>query len=302
MPLNVATTDGLYALANGAGSGPDAFAGRDVTAIAQSGGETWALLDGRDVTRRGPDGGWIEIGVIDRGAGKCLLPAAFGVLVGTSEAHLVQVADDRVAPIDAFDRVPGRDAWFTPWGGPPDTRSLAQGPEGTVYANVHVGGIVRSSDGGDTWEPTIAIQADVHQVAAHRTRDGLVLAASARGLCRSDDAGSTWRYETRDLHARYARAVAVVDDLVFLSVSRGPWGPDAALYRRPLDEDAPFERCREGLPESFDGNIDSGSLAAEGATVVFGTEDGSVYRSTDRGASWNRIAHGLPAVRWVALG
>ena len=55
----------------------------------------------------------------------------------------------------------GRDRWYTPWGGPPDTRSMTSA-DGKVYANVHVGGVVRSADAGRTWQPTaLDIDADV---------------------------------------------------------------------------------------------------------------------------------------------
>jgi hypothetical protein len=54
---------------------------------------------------------------------------------------------------------------------------------------VHVGGILHTSDRGPTWNPTIDIDADVHQVA---TAEGLVLAAGGRGLSTSTEKGATW--------------------------------------------------------------------------------------------------------------
>jgi len=64
---------------------------------------------------------------------------------------------------------------------------------------VHVGGILRTEDRGETWTPTIDIDADVHQVRAHPDRPELVLASAAIGLCRSDDAGLTWRVLAENL-------------------------------------------------------------------------------------------------------
>src|SRR2546429_115455 len=82
----------------------------------------------------------------------------------------------------------GRDRWFTPWGGPPDTRSISEDDE-AVYVNIHVGGILRSVDCGRTWQPTLPIERDVHKVLA---RPGRLYAASARGLAVSPDSGETW--------------------------------------------------------------------------------------------------------------
>ena len=82
---------------------------------------------------------------------ECLLPTQAGVLVGTSEAHLSKLADNGFEPVSSFDHAEGRDAWFTPWGGPPAVRSMSTDPDGAIYANVHVGGVLRSRDGGRSW-------------------------------------------------------------------------------------------------------------------------------------------------------
>jgi len=67
-----------------------------------------------------------------------------------------------------------------------------------LLANVHVGGIPRSVDGGVTWQPTIDIDSDVHEVRAHPKRRGTVVAAAAVGLCTSSDGGATWTVEQAD--------------------------------------------------------------------------------------------------------
>jgi hypothetical protein len=94
--------------------------------------------------------------------------------------------------------------------------------------------------------------------------------------------------------------VAVAGDDVLVSASTGPFTERAAVYRRPLDDGA-FERCIEGLPEWFPSNVDSGCLAASGAEVVLGTDEGEVYRSNDAGRTWERTATLLPAIRAVLV-
>ncbi len=75
----------------------------------------------------------------------------------------------------------------------------------------------------------------------------------------------------------------------------------ARIYRRPLLDDGPFEKCATGLPEWFPFNLDTGQLAAADDEVVLGTADGRVYRSADAGATWELIADELPPVRTVTI-
>jgi photosystem II stability/assembly factor-like uncharacterized protein len=224
---------------------------------------------------------------------RCLLPSGDEALAGTSEAHLYRVRSSAAERIEAFEQVEGRDGWYTPWGGPPDTRSLAVADDGAIYANVHVGGIPKTTDGGLRWAPTIHVDADVHQVLAH---DTLVLAACAPGLAVSSDAGNTWRMDAGGLHGHYCRAVAVGDDTLLVSASTGPFTKQAAVYHRALGSDGRFEKCAGGLPEWFGSNIDTHCLVADGERVAIGTHDGEIWLSEDRGTSWDLAAKGLEGI------
>lgn len=178
---------------------------------------------------------------------------------------------------------------------------MAQDAQGEIYVNVHVGGIPVSSDGGSSFRPTIDVDADVHQVIAHPSQAGRALAATAIGLAETTDGGATWHVTEEGLHASYCRAVAIAEDKVLVSASTGPRGNQAALYRRTLAEKGPFERSGAGLPEWFEGNVDTHCLAASGARAAFGAEDGRVFVSEDAGSTWSEAATGLPPVRCVVI-
>lgn len=259
----------------------------------------WAVVRGTEVRRSRTDG-WETAAEVHGLRANCVLPlGGDGALVGTSEARLLRLDDAGFVSVPGFDEAEGRDRWFTPWGGPPDVRSLAAGPDGTLYANVHVGGVLRSADGGETWEPTsLEIEADVHQVLADPAAPGTVLAAIARGLAVSRDGGNRWEVHDEGLHATYCRAVALTDQGPLVSASRGHHGRDAAVYRFLGDR---FERCREGLPEWFADNLDTHCLDAHGPLAALGTSDGEVFLSWDAGASWELVAEGLPPVCSVLL-
>ncbi|MBI3974947.1 MAG: hypothetical protein HY334_00985, partial [Armatimonadetes bacterium] len=198
--LLIGTSDGLFELR---ASERHTLAGQPVTALAVRDAVAWAILNGREIRRSEGNTAWHVVAQVEARKANCLLPTDSGLFVGTSEAHLLRLRDGGLESVNSFDRIEGRDEWFTPWGGPPATRSLSAGPTGTLYANIHVGRVARSTDGGSTWRPTMDIGADVHQVLAHPADAALVLAASAVGLGISSDGGATWTFRRAGLHATY---------------------------------------------------------------------------------------------------
>ena len=294
-PIFVGTTDGLYQLEATGATGPSWFGGRSVAVLGRENTELWAMLDGRDLWHTiGGGEWWFRVASLEGARGNCVADVRVGLVVGTSEAHLHRLDGEGLVPVEGFERAPGRDAWHTPWGGPPDTRSVSE--DGTaVYVNVHVGGILRSRDFGATWEPTIPIEADVHRVWA--CDDG-VFAACANGLAVSRDQGDSWTM--REGVQAYCRAVAVCGDAVLLSTSDGPRGGHGAIYRAPVAGGA-LQRCTAGLPEWFEDNVDSHCLDAIPDLAALGTVDGRVFVSRDQGSTWEQIATGLPAVERVLV-
>jgi photosystem II stability/assembly factor-like uncharacterized protein len=267
--------------------------GRRVDAIAPEGWELWAIVDGTELWHTAGVDWWFKAAAQATPRLNCVADTRAGVVVGAAEAGLYRVAGEGLERLAGFDQAEGRSEWFTPWGGPPDTRSISEDRE-AVYVNEHVGGILRSTDHGDSWHSTIDINADVHQV---RTRQGHVVAATARGLALSPDQGATWKFNTDGLHATYCRAVAPCGDSLLVSAAKGPRGEEAAVYRGGFGG-GPLVRCREGLPESFDGNVDTYWLDAlpKGELAAFATPDGQIFASTDQGQSWAELANGLPGV------
>ena len=291
------------------GSAQPSLEGHDVQAIAPAGWSTlWAAVDGNEVWRgdRGASNWSRGASLAALGAPglrvTCLADtranAPDGILVGTSHARLVRVDGAKVTLVEGFDTAPGRKRWYTPWGDPPEVRSITEDRD-SVYVNVHVGGVLRSRDGGATWQPTIDISADVHRVV---TGGGNVYAAGAAGLCVSSDSGETWRTAAHGLHAAYCRSVAVCGTALLLSASDGPSAKRAAVYRS-TDGGQTFERCRQGLPDWFEGNIDSLCLDAlpDGNLAAFVSDSGELFTSTDQGTSWSGAAQRLEKVNCVLV-
>ena len=297
MNITVGTSDGLLRVGDGQVA---ELSGRDVAHVIVNDGAWWAIIDGREVWRSADGARWEPVASVEGLTVNCLLATRDGLLAGTSGAHLYRLDGDSLQPIGSFEAAPGRESWFTPWGGPPDVRSIAGSPASAVYVNVHVGGVVASPNGRDDWSPTLEIESDVHQVVYDHD-SGRILAAAARGLGSSEDGGENWTFETAGLHAPYCRAVAVSGDIVLVTASTGPRTNRAAAYRKQLGAGGYLEKCTDGLPDWFPTNIDTHCLATSGETAAFGTSEGTVYASSDQGLTWEKVADRLPAVRCVAF-
>lgn len=291
----VATAAGIVAPGDGS-----ELEGEVVSALVRA-ADAWAVVAPDRILHRDTTG-WHDLAVARGTRVNCLLPRADGLLAGVSPPRVLRVAEGEISTVVDFDEVDESRDWYNPAGPTPDTRSLAATADGVLLANVHVGGILRSPDGGATWAPTIDFHADVHQVRAHPERPEIAFAAAAVGLALSGDGGVTWHILDNGLHATYLRAVALAGDALLVSASNGPRGDGSAIYRCPLAGDLPFERCAHGLPEWLVGNVDTHALDAAGDTVAFADRSGAVYASDDAGRTWDVLASGLATAHAVTVG
>jgi hypothetical protein len=309
MVLVATWRDGLFVLA---GETLDQeLRDQSVRALAPDGRDgALAIVNGRSLHRRAPDGVWSAIATTEL-ALACCVAVREVIYVGTDDARVLRVgADGVIEQLRGFDAVAGRETWYAGSAvingqrvGPPlGIRSITATPDGAVLlANVHVGGVPRSIDGGATWQPTIDVESDIHEVRAHTTRPGVVMAAAAVGLCASNDGGATWNIEQQGLHASYCSAVAFAGDDVFVSASVDHFAAQGAIYRRRVDGHDSLVAVSGGLPAWTDGIIDTGCIATRGSAVAFADQKGNLYVSADTGRSWSRRASGLPSPSSVLI-
>jgi photosystem II stability/assembly factor-like uncharacterized protein len=226
------------------------------------------------------------------------------IYVGTDDARMLQLSYEGgvLDPILGFDSVAGRDTWFAGSAiidgqrvGPPlGIRSVAANSDGSIlFANVHVGGIPRSIDGGRTWQPTIDINSDVHEVRAHPANPDIVAAAAGVGLCMSRDAAATWTIECEGLHAPHCAAVAFSGDDIFISAAIDPFAKEGRIYRRPLQPD--------GSLVAVEGSPDTGCIATKGSSIAAADRGGNLYVSDNFGRTWSRSSTKLPTPSGVLI-
>jgi photosystem II stability/assembly factor-like uncharacterized protein len=285
-------SNGLFVYADGGVH--QELPGQRVEGLASDGrGGALAIVGQGSLRRRSRSGTWSTLaeGELEL---VCGVAIAATVYVGTQDVHVLRVAENGgFEAVPAFDAVAGRDKWYA--GGPPlGVRSMsATCDQTTLLVNVHVGGIPRSSDGGATWQPTIDIDTDVHQVCAHPSRPNVVVAAAAVGLCISRDGGLTWAIEHAGLHACYCSAVAFAGDDVLVAASSDHFAKQGAVYRRSLDGNGPMRPVEGGLPRWLGGIADTGNIAASGSCVAVADHSGNLYLSQDAGSTWSHVASNL---------
>jgi hypothetical protein len=170
-----------------------------------------------------------------------------------------------------------RGEWF-PGAGGMTLHSIQLDPRdrGRIYVGITAAGTFRSDDGGDTWIPRnkhVAADylgdpyADVgqctHKLLLHPARPDRLWQQNHCGVYVSDDCGDTWaRLDGNGLPSDFGFPIAI-----------DPEDPDAAVV----------------FPETgFEYHYSPGGRPA-------------VYRTQDRGASWEPITDGLPEQGWVAV-
>ena len=287
------------------------LAGQPVGALASDGhGGALAIVSGHSLRRRTSDGEWLTLATSEFPLA-CCAAVADAIYVGTDDARVLRVsANGNVEQLRSFEAVAGRDTWYAGSAvingqrvGPPlGIRSIAATADGRVIlANVHVGGIPRSTDSGATWQPTIDIDTDVHEVCAHPTDPDLVIAAAAIGFCISQDGGATWSVEQDGLHASYCSAVAFLGDDILVAASTDHFATQGTVYRRPIGARRPFMPVGGGLPRWIDGIADTRCIATRGSAAAVADRAGNLYVSTDAGSTWLRRAYGLPPPSSVVI-
>ncbi len=213
------------------------------------------------------------------------------VLMGTEAPHLYQISDNGkpAKRMIAFDQLNARDQWYTPWGGPASVRSIAHTGD-WVYADIHVGSIMRSPDRGTTWEPVKpTLHEDVHQVITSHLAETRVYANTADAVYVSEDHGNSWEHRASGLSARYGRAIAVhphEPDCLLATVSQGPGSDVNGQLYRSDNVGRTWSHVTSGFPPSTYNNIDTFQVTFSSDGTAWAVVEKVLYKSDDRGNTW----------------
>lgn len=182
-----------------------------------------------------------------------------------------------------------------------------------IYAALEVAGVLRSADGGDTWQEITGSLApsqdtlDLHGVQCAAAQPGTVFITTRQGPFIGPDRGSEWLpvdfgQFSEVTYTRDLKAAPNDPNTLYISIGAAARSRTGALYRS-RDLFQTFERVDRGITANSTMMAVSVDPRAP-AHIACAARDGQVFRTADDGANWS--SHPLPAkateVRAIAAG
>jgi len=208
--------------------------------------------------------------------------------------------------------VPTVDSWSFP--GPPHVahaKHITFDPRDpqTMYVSIEVGGLLRSRDGGKTFEDVPGMYEDVHRLVINPADPRRMYVPGGNGLYASQDEGATWTHvlDTENEVGGYPDQLVLHPsnpDLMFIAAAKdspGAWRMThfaGARISRSQDGGRTWEVLTHGLPDRMQGNIEAMCLEAHGAgcSLFAATTAGEVFASDDSGETWSLVVTGLAPI------
>jgi len=193
----------------------------------------------------------------------------------------------------------------------------------TFYMGGTGGGVFKTTDAGESWEPISDQQIATGSIGAidvARTNPNIVYVGTGsaairsnvivgKGVWRSDDAGQSWRHVGLPDVGQIGELVIhpTNPDVVFVAAVGQPFGPnpERGVYRTRNGgqswDRVLFISDSTGVSDldvdpSNPDVIYAGAWRAERKpwTIISGAMEGGVYKSTNGGDSWDKLTNGLP--------
>jgi hypothetical protein len=235
---------------------------------------------------------------------------AHGVIyAGTEPSALYRSEDggETWRELTAMLALPSAPTWsFPPRPSTSHVRAIGLDPNATgrVYVAIEAGALVRSVDGGRTWEDRRSDGPfDTHTLGQPRQLPGRIYSAAGdgfmhpgQGFVESRDAGDTWERPGTGLEHHYLWGLAVDPgdpETVIVSAAHSPnqahnpAAAESAIYRR--SGGSAWQRVTQGLPpeRGMLGSVLAANQAEPG--IFYAANNLGLYRSADAGRSWEQL-------------
>jgi photosystem II stability/assembly factor-like uncharacterized protein len=323
MQFVVGTTAGVYLSESGAPA--TGIASQGVRQFAADGDCLYAA--GTDGVYRSGDGGrsWSRTGVDAGEVWNVATGDDRALYASTQPAHLFVSHDrgDTWQEVSSFLQAPDAERWCVP-NNPAGARALALAfdpfDSQHMWVGVEVGGVVSTSDGCGHWSVSVpGGNADVHLLAAHPLRAGVLFATTGYGRndaeamnpalagpYRSEDGGSTWQYLGKSMQPHYTRPMCIDPRPPFAltipavpdvrSSIKDPDGAGAMLFQS-VDDGTTWSSLGDAAHSPSAARLTAIAVDPDKAGwVVIGTETGEVWRVSPE-ATWTQLLANLPPVQ-----
>lgn len=244
------------------------------------------------------------------------------VYAGTEPVSLFRSMDDGESwqELPSIGQVPGNEKWTFP---PPPhfahTKCFLFEPDNpdVIYAGVEQGALLKSNDGGATWRELDSFYSsdhvwykDIHRIIRDPAEFDRLYMVTGMGLFVSPDRGESWDHLTGiDDAIGYPDQILFPDDSGLLLMSGANRDPSSwrrshqahGTVMQSIDKGHSWSPADNGLPKSGRANIEAFNAAIfpGGALLVCGNTDGEIFASSDKAASWRKIAGNLSPVSKV---
>ncbi len=176
----------------------------------------------------------------------------------------------------------------------------------TLYAGIEIDGMRISTDGGETWtERSEGLSSlDIHGLCVVPGAPKTIVAATNNDVCITTDMGQQWTPLKVKEHYPwpYCRAAFFLNGdagRVFIGAGNGPPGDEGGIFST-RDNGQSWERADIGgvanstiWTFAHNPNVNDFIIAC--------SVSGQLYRSTDTGDSWTKLAHEFGEVRALAV-
>ena len=232
------------------------------------------------------------------------------VYVGTEPSAIFRSDDggETWRNCEGLSDLPSASKWsFPPRPHTHHVRWIATDPHapGKLYVAIEAGALISSPDGGATWNDRVpGGPYDTHELATHTQAPGRLWSAAGDGFFESKNAGSSWRKSENGLGFRYCWSVAIdaaEPETIILSASPGPQQAhrakqaESGIYRRTGE--GPWQEVRVGLPPREGTRVPVVRTNPAERGSFYAAAEGDLYRSSDAGATWERLDVEWPADR-----
>jgi uncharacterized protein (TIGR03437 family) len=191
----------------------------------------------------------------------------------------------------------------------PDTVYVGTGEENFASDSYYGAGILKSTDGGNTWTNIVGpfLRARIGAIAIHPADGRTLLCTTQTGVWRSTDSAANWVRVLGTSGTGFAAGTAVVFDptdgnIVYAALGSVNGDPKNGVYKS-TDAGNTWRLAggsgANALPVADAGRIDIGIAPSNPSTLYVSIQDSSsnnfgallgIWKSTDAGSTWNKLS------------